>query len=165
MNTPERRTQAPLELRAFIDNIPALAWTALPDGSVECFNQKFIDYSGLSPQQIYGAWRSKRELYPDDFGRFEEWWKEILEFRKPTPTEVRFRRADGEYRWFEISAAPIHDATGNLVRWCRINIDIDDRKRAEQKLQQSEEDLRTILSTIPQAVAMLASDGTCPSPK
>src|SRR6266852_3585006 len=96
MSTPERQSQAPLELRAFIDCVPALAWTALPDGSVECFNQQFTDYSGWSPQQIPRAWRSRDELHRDDLGRFEDWWQEILESRKPAPTEVRFRRADGE---------------------------------------------------------------------
>jgi formate hydrogenlyase transcriptional activator len=149
MSTPERPNQAPSELRAFIDSIPALAWTALPNGSVECFNQQFSEYSGLSPEQIYGAWRSSDEVHRDDLGRFEQWWQEILQSRTPNPTEVRFRRADGEYRWFQISAAPIHDAKGNLVRWCGINIDIDDRKRAERKLQQSEEHLLTILDNIP----------------
>jgi formate hydrogenlyase transcriptional activator len=149
MPMPDPQSQAPLELRGFIDNIPALAWTARPDGSVELFNQQFTDYSGWSPQQMYRAWRSRNELHRDDLERFEQWWQEILESRKPAPTEVRFRRADGEYRWFQISAAPIRDGQGNLVRWCGINIDIDDRKRAELELQQNEENLRRITQTIP----------------
>ena len=159
MSTPERKTQAPWELRAFIDTIPALAWTALPDGSIECFNQKFTDYSGWSPQQIHQACRSRGDLHRDDCARFEEWWQEILESREPAPTEVRFRRADGEYRWFQISAAPIHDAQGNLVRWCGINIDIDDRKRAEQKLQANELSLRQIIDNIPGYVLATSAAG------
>jgi len=135
---PERQSQALSELRAFIDNIPALAWTALPDGSIECFNQQFTDYSGWSARQMPRSWRSSDGLHRDDLDRFEQWWHELLESRKPASTEVRFRRADGEYRWFQISAAPIRDGQGNLVRWCGINIDIDDRKRAEQNLQQND---------------------------
>jgi formate hydrogenlyase transcriptional activator len=159
MSTPEHQSQAPLELRAFIDCVPALAWTALPDGSVECFNQQFTDYSGWSPQQIPRAWRSRDEVYPDDLGRFEEWWREILESRKPAPTEVRFRRADGEYRWFQISAAPIYDVQGNLVRWCGINIDIDDRKRTEEALVARERELQLIVDSIPGMVAVFAASG------
>ena len=159
MSTPERQSQAPLELRAFIDCIPALAWTALPDGSIECFNQQFTDYSGWSPQQIPRAWRSRDELHRDDFRRFEEWWQEILECRKPPPTEVRFRRADGEYRWFQISAAPIYDVQGHLVRWCGINIDIDDRKRAEGALVARERELQLIVDSIPGMVAVFAASG------
>jgi formate hydrogenlyase transcriptional activator len=160
MSMPERQSRAPLELRAFIDCVSALAWTALPDGSVEYFNQKFTDYSGWSLQQIPRASMLRGGLHRDDLGRFEEWWQRIRESRKPTPTEARFRRADGEYRWFQISAAPVYDVQGNLVRWCGINIDIEDRKRAEEKLQQTEEDLRRILDAIPQAVLVLSADGT-----
>ena len=80
--------------------------------------------------------------------------------RKAGVTEVRFRRADGEYRWFQISAAPVHDEQGNLVRWYGINIDIDDRKCAEQKLRQNEQELRTITDAIRQSIVVLAPDGT-----
>ena len=73
---------------------------------------------------------------------------------------MRLRRFDGEYRWFQIAAAPVHDEQGNLVRWYGINIDIDDRKRAEQKLAQDEADLRTITDAIRQSIVVLAPDGT-----
>ena len=56
MSMPERQIQALSELRAFLDNIPALAWTALPDGSVELFNQQFTDYSTLTCFQT-SQWR------------------------------------------------------------------------------------------------------------
>src|SRR5215831_8008899 len=142
MNTNDGENQAPLELRAFIDGIPALAWSAPPDGSPDFFNRSFHDYSGLSPDQIYGGWESM--LHFDDAGEFEKWRQGLQKSRKPGQTEARIRRADGEYRWFQISAAPIHDEQGNLVRWCGVNIDIHDRKCAEQRLRQSEGDLRTV---------------------
>jgi formate hydrogenlyase transcriptional activator len=148
----------PLELRAFIDGIPALAWTALPDGSPEFFNERFPEYSGLAPDEIYDAWKST--LHRDDAPVFEEWWKNLQRSRKPGQTEVRFRRFDGQYRWFQISAAPVHDEEGKLVRWYGINIDIDDRKRAEQQLCQQREDLRTITDAIRQFIVVLAPDGS-----
>ncbi len=146
------------EPRAFIDAIPALAWTARPDGSPEFFNQRFSDYSGVSPDQIHGAWKST--LHADDVKEFEAWWQGLRASRKPGQTEVRFRRSVGEYRWFQISAAPVHDQRGNLIRWCGINIDIDDRKCAEQTLRQREQDLRTITDAIRQSIVVLAPDGT-----
>jgi formate hydrogenlyase transcriptional activator len=73
---------------------------------------------------------------------------------------VRLRRFDGEYRWFQIAAVPVYDEQRNLVRWCGINTDIDDRKRAEQKLRQDEGDLRTITDAIRQSIVVLAPDGT-----
>jgi len=151
-------SRAPLELRSLIDSIPAFAWSASPDGFPEFVNQRLQDYSGLSPDQLYGDWMSI--LHRDEVEEFENWWQGLQNSGKPGQTELRLRRFDGEYRWFQISAAPIHDEQGNLVRWCGVNTDIDDRKRAEQKLRKNEEDLRTIIDAIRQAVVVLTPDGT-----
>ena len=153
------KVAAPLELRAFIDGVPALAWSALPDGSLDFFNQRFRDYTGLSPDQLYGSeWKST--VHRDDIQQFETWWQGLRQSQKAGTTEVRLRRFDGEYRWFQITAAPVYDEHGNLVRWYGINTDIDDRKRAEQKLRQDEADLRTITDAIRQSIVVLAPDGT-----
>jgi formate hydrogenlyase transcriptional activator len=146
------------ELRAFIDGIPAFAWSARPDGFPEFVNHGLQDYTGLSTEQLYCDW--KPILHQDEVEQFEKWWLNLQASRRPGQTELRLRRADGEYRWFHISAASVHDEHGNLVRWYGVNIDIDDRKRAEQKLQQNEESLRTIIDAIRQAVVVLAPDGT-----
>jgi PAS domain S-box-containing protein len=156
MNTNDG-SRAPLELRSFIDSIRAFAWSARPDGFPEFVNQRLQDYSGLSPDQLYGDWKSI--LHRDEVEDFEKRWQGLQNSGKPGQTELRLRRFDGEYRWFQISAAPIHDDQGNLVRWCGINTDIDDRKRAEQKLKKNEEDLRTIIDAIRQAVVVLTPDG------
>ena len=154
----EGQSLGPVELRAFIDGIPALAWTARPDSSPEFLNQRFSDYTGLSQDQIYEAWKST--IHRDDLGVFENWWEGLQKSRQPGDAEVRFRRFDGEYRWYQISVAPVFDEEGNLVRWYGVNTDIDDRKRAEQKLQQNEENLRTITDAIRQFIVVLEPDGT-----
>jgi formate hydrogenlyase transcriptional activator len=146
------------ELRAFIDGIPALAWSTRPDGFPEFVNRRLQDYCGLSTDQVYGEWKSI--LHRDDAEAFENWWQGLQNSGEPGQTELRLRRFDGEYRWFQISAAPVHDEQGNLVRWYGINTDIDDRKRAEQKLRQNEADLRTITDAIRQSIVVLAPDGT-----
>src|SRR5262249_44513867 len=133
MQPSDAKSGAPLELRAFIDGMPALAWSCSPDGFPEFVNQRFIQYSGLTRDQVYGGWKST--LHPDDMEVFENWWQCLRKSTKTGQTEVRFRRADGEYRWFQISAAPVHDETGKLVRWYGVNTDIDDRKRAKQQLR------------------------------
>ena len=157
MNTNDG-SQAPLELRAFIDSIPAFAWSVRPDGSAEFVNRWCQDYTGLSGDQVYGG--RKSILHPDEMEEFEKWWQGLMNSGKPGRAELRLRRFDGEYRWFQISAAPVRDEQGNVIRWHGISIDIDDRKRAEQKLRQNEEDLRTIIDAIRQAVVVLAPDGT-----
>jgi formate hydrogenlyase transcriptional activator len=147
-----------LELRSFIDRVPALAWSALPDGSLDFFNQRFRDYTGLSSDQLYGSeWKSA--VHRDDIQQLETWWQGLRQSQAGT-TEVRLRRFDGEYRWFQITASPVYDEHANLVRWCGINTDINDIKCSEQKLRQEEADLRTITDAIRQSIVVLAPDGT-----
>ncbi len=148
----------PLELRAFIDGVPALVWSLLPNGSAEFVNQRFRDYSGLSADEVCARWKSS--LHSDDADEFEKWWGALQKSRAPGQVEVRLRSAGGAFRWFQISAAPIHDEHGRLIRWYGVNVDIDDRKRAEQQLQRSEKDLRTITDAIRQFIVVLAPDGT-----
>jgi formate hydrogenlyase transcriptional activator len=147
-----------LELRSFIDRVPALAWSAPPDGSLDFFNQRFRDYTGLSSDQLYGSeWKSA--VHRDDIQQLETWWQGLRQSQAGT-TEVRLRRFDGEYRWFQITASPVYDEHANLVRWCGINTDINDIKCSVQKLRQEEADLRTITDAIRQSIVVLAPDGT-----
>jgi formate hydrogenlyase transcriptional activator len=158
MSTSARQSPAAFELGSFIDGIPALAWSALPDRSLDFVNRSFRDYTGLSAHQLYGSqWKSS--IHPDDLPQLEIWWRDAAESLQAGTAEVRLRRFDGEYRWFQISAAPLHDDQGNLLRWYGLNTDIDDRKRAEQKLRQDESDLRTITDAIRQSIVVLAPDG------
>jgi PAS domain-containing protein len=69
MSTSQAQREGPLELRAFIDGIPAFAWSARPDGILEFVNQGLQEYNGLSPEQIYGDWKSV--LHRDDVEEFE----------------------------------------------------------------------------------------------
>ena len=146
------QSRATLELRALIDGVPALAWSALPDGSLDFSNQRFGDYTGLSADQLYGSkWKSA--VHRDDIQQLETWWRDLAQSGEAGTTEVRLRRLDGTYHWFQISAAPVHDEQGTVVRWYGINTDIDDRKCAER-------DLRTITDVIRQSIVVLAPDGT-----
>src|SRR5262245_44767131 len=153
-NTPN---QTPLEPRALIDGVPAIAWSALPDGSLEFLNLRFSEYGG-APAQSCADWRTS--LHPDDAEEFESWWMALRKSGNAGQTELRLRRADGDFRWFQMSVAPVHDERGRLVRWYGINVDIDDRKRAEQQLRRNEEELRTTTDAIRQFIVVLAPDGS-----
>jgi formate hydrogenlyase transcriptional activator len=159
MSTSEGQTRTTLELRAFIDAFPAIAWSALPDGSLDFVNQRFRDYTGLSWDQLTG-WEWRAVVHRDDIQKIETWWRDLSQSLEPGTTQKRLRRFDGEYRWFQIAAAPVHDEQANLVRWCGINTDIHDLKCSEQKLRQEEAEFRTITDAIRQAVVVLAPDGT-----
>ncbi len=159
MTSPESQTPADSELRSFIDRVPALAWSALPDGSLDFFNQRFLDFTGLSPDQLYGSeWKSA--VHRDDIQHLEAWWRDLKQSQVTGTTEVRLRRFDGECRWFQIAASPIHNEQSDLVRWYGIYTDIHDVKCSEHKLRHEEAYFRTITDSIRQVVIVLTPDGT-----
>ncbi len=125
------------DLSSIINMIPALAWSARADGSAECFNRHYLDYIGLSAEQACG-WGWTVAVHPDDAGELIASWTRIIQVQKPGETEARLRRFDGKYCWFLFRVNPLRNEAGAIVKWCGINIDIDDRKRAEEKLRRSE---------------------------
>ncbi|HEX9608323.1 MAG TPA: PAS domain S-box protein, partial [Gemmatimonadaceae bacterium] len=147
-------------LRLIIDTIPAQAWRGLPDGSVDYFNQRWHDYTGLSPTEAH-AWGWKAILHPEDAARtLDKWTHEVVPSGKPGEIEVRLRRFDGEYRWFIVRVEPLRDELGQVSQWYGTNTDIDDLKRAEDKLRRDEQELRRITDAIPQNIIVLGTDGT-----
>jgi len=120
-------------LKLTIDTIPALAWSARPDGSAEFFNQHYLDYTGLSSEQASG-WGWTGAVHPDDLERLAATWQRILASGAPGEAEARLRRFDGAHRWFLFRASPLRDGTGAIVKWFGVNTDIEDRKRAEAEL-------------------------------
>ena len=125
------------EFGLIINTIPALAWSAGPDGSAEFFNQHYLAYVGLPLQQLQGSgWTVA--LHPDDLSSVAGVWRSLLATGKPGEAEARLRRFDGEYRWFLLRASPMLDESGSILKWYGTNTDIDDRKRAEEKLRRSE---------------------------
>jgi formate hydrogenlyase transcriptional activator len=140
-------------LQAVIDTVPSFLWTSLPDGSKEYLNKRWYEYTGLTLEQGKG-WGWKVVVHPDDLDRLIREWLALVEARNPGELETRIRRYDGEYRWFLIRVVPQLDTEGNLVRWFGSNTDIEDRKRAEQKLLEEERELRRITDAIPQAIVV-----------
>jgi PAS domain S-box-containing protein len=124
-------------LKLTIDTIPTLAWAARPDGSAEFFNQHYLEYVGFSAEQAQG-WGWTDALHPDDRFELAAAWRAILASGKPGEAEARLRRNDGTFRWLLFRTNPLRDAKGSIVRWYGVNIDIDDRKRAEEELKRSE---------------------------
>src|SRR6266481_8861133 len=124
-------------LRTMIDQIPALAWSCRPDGSAEFVNQRWLDYTGLSMEEAVG-WGWQATIHPEDLGKTMETWLRIVASEESGKDEARVRRFDGEYRWFLFRAVPVRDERGKVIRWYGTNTDIEDRKRTEEKLRQSE---------------------------
>jgi len=137
-------------LRLIIDTIPAIVWRKSADGSADFLNKHFREYTGLSLEDGLGWGWMNNAFHPDD--RLMEEWRAALAAGKPFEKEARLRRADGQYRWFLIRAVPLLDERGNVVNWYGTTSDIEDLKRAEDRV-------RLIIDTLPTMVWTLQPDG------
>ncbi len=131
-----RLVEAKRELQLTVDTIPALAWSARPDGSADFFNQHYLEYVGLPLEEVRD-WRWTAAVHPDDLGGLARAWERILDAKAGGEAEARLRRSDGVYRWFLLRAQPLRDEKDNIVRWYGINTDIEDRKGAEAELRRA----------------------------
>jgi formate hydrogenlyase transcriptional activator len=152
------RKEAEQNLWHVIDTIPTLAWCNRPDGSNEFLNRNWHEYTGLSPEESHG-WGWQVAFHPEDLPALMERWERMLVSGEPGEIEARLRRHDGVYRWFLIRAQPFRDEAGTIVRWYGTSTDIDDRKQAEDKLRQSERELRQLANMLPQCVVVLDKEG------
>jgi PAS domain S-box-containing protein len=121
------------ELRVVINAVPAFVWSTLPDGAVDFVNDRWLEFTGLSPQDALG-WNWEAAVHPDDRSRVVAEWRAVVKKGRPAEGEMRVRRADGEFRWWVFRNVPLHDESGNIAKWYGTGIDIDDRKRAESLL-------------------------------
>jgi PAS domain S-box-containing protein len=142
-------------LKLIIDTIPALAWSARPDGSADFFNQHYLEFMGLSAQQACD-WGWTAAVHPDDVHGLGAIWQQVLASEQRGEAEARLRRHDGEYRWFLFRVDPLRDERGTVVKWYGVNTDIEDRKRAEDKT-------RLIIDTALDAVITMDAHGTVTS--
>jgi PAS domain S-box-containing protein len=128
------------DLRLIIDSIPASAWSARPDGSIDFFNEHYLDYVGLAKDQA-DFWDFNAAIHPEDLNTLTHALQAILASGQPGETEARLRRFDGEYRWFLIRANPFRDRLGTIVKWYGVNTDIDERKRAEERIRRTQAEI------------------------
>src|SRR5215510_1525181 len=117
-------------LRLVIDTIPEQVWSALPDGSVDFLNQRWLQYTGMSLEEGLGV-GVRAAVHPEDLPLLLDEWERCVATGGPFEKEARIRRADGEYRWFLVRGVPLRDESGTVVKWYGSSVDIEDRKQAE----------------------------------
>jgi hypothetical protein len=136
---------ADVRLRAINNTLPAFVWTGDPDGKVFNFNDRWHEYTGLTAAESEGfGW--VRALHPDDVDRCVRVWEATRDEGGDYEIDVRYRRHDGAYRWYLARAVPVRrQDDSEITGWVGTSIDIDDLRRAEGSLRESEEQVRALL--------------------
>jgi len=123
------------ELRQITDAIPITIVVLSPDGTSLYANRSVLEYSGITLEEVMTGDLGRRVIHPDDVARLEEGRREGLVRGLPFDIEQRARRKDGEYRWFLFRYHPLRDTQGRIIRWYATAMDIDERKRAEERVR------------------------------
>jgi PAS domain S-box-containing protein len=140
--------------RRTFDSLPGMVCMNTPDGRIEDVNETVLDYTGRPLEELRN-WACV--THPDELPMVASRKAHSMATGEPFITDVRVLRADGEYRWFHCHGLPFRDSDGRIIRWYNLLTDIDDRKRAEDRLRRSEHQLRTIVDSIPGMVALVNS--------
>jgi len=156
----EKLRRSEQELRTITDTIRQPVVALAPDGSTLYANRVALDLTGLAIDELDEKGLLARAFHPGDVDRLSAERQRGLSGGTPFDSEVRVLFKDGQYRWHILQYNPLKDESGQVIRWYGTATDIDDRKRAEEKLQQSEQELRTITDAIRQVIVVLAPDGT-----
>src|SRR5216683_3013321 len=147
------------DLRRIVDLIPQTIVVLAPDGKVLYANHRATEYTGLSLADVSADDYRGRVFHSADIERLREERQRCLAGTVPFENEQRVRRRDGTYRWFLIRYNPSLDESGRVTRWYASGTDIEDRRQAEDKLRQDEQELRQLIDFLPEHVIVLDKDG------
>ena len=121
-------------LRQILDSIPGLVCTLNPAGQIELANRRLLEYFGMTLEEL-NSWGTNGAVHPDDLPRVIEELTHSMTTGTPFDSELRYRRADGVYRWSQTRILPCarHRRQNNSLVLV-LSTDIDDRKRAEERV-------------------------------
>jgi PAS domain S-box-containing protein len=125
------------DLRLIIDSIPGMVAVFSAVGELQFVNNQVLRYFGATQEELKN-WQGGGYTHPEDNARSVEAFAQSIASGEWVDNEVRARRFDGVYRWFQSRGHPLRDANGHIARWCNLLTDIDDRKRVEEDLRRSE---------------------------
>lgn len=147
------------ELRVQAESIPQQIWTAGPDGTVDFFNHRTLDYVGKA-MVLNGPARWLSFVHPDDRAAVTDRWKHALDGQHYYEAEFRLRRADGQYRWFLSQAQARRTASGQVLRWYGTNTDVHQQRLLQEQVVASQARFQQLLETLPQMAWTARPDGS-----
>ncbi|MGE5431697.1 MAG: PAS domain S-box protein [Syntrophomonadaceae bacterium] len=124
------------KFRTIAETMPLIVWTAEPDGKFDYLNQRSLEFTGASFEDVMGfGWH--KFLHPESAGCTLEKWKESIETGNILEDTSLLRRYDGQYRWFLSRSVPLRDCKGNIIKWFGTATEIHEQKETEKKLQEA----------------------------
>lgn len=148
-----------INLRQIFDNIPGFVFTLSPAGVVELVNRPYLKYFGKTVEEIR-AWKTSDIVHPDDLPRLTDALSNSMTTGTLLEEELRIRRADGVYRWFQARALPVRGTDDRITAWYGLVTDIEDRKGAEEELRSNERNLRLLINIIPTLIHVVGPDAS-----
>ena len=145
--------ESEVRLREVTNAMPQIVWSALPDGHVDHWNQRWYDYTGTQPGTFGDAsWQDI--VHPESATLIASEWSRSVATGEPYEQEIRLKgAAEGNYRWFLSRATPVRDAGGKIVRWIGTSTDIHEQKTAKAALAFERHQLELIFQDSPAAMA------------
>jgi PAS domain S-box-containing protein len=133
----ERSRENEYKLRQIFETVPGLLWAADPSGGATFVNQRILDYAGIRLEDFrHRGWEAF--LHPADLPETAKAFYQAIQTGTSHEAMHRIRRSDGEYRWHHTHAEPLRDQQGCIVQWYGLSVDIDEAKKAEDRLRRSE---------------------------
>jgi PAS domain S-box-containing protein len=126
------------ESQLIVHTIPGLVAMLTPSGEVDFVNKELVEYCGQQLEAMK-QWGTNGTVQAEDLPRVGRDFAQAVTTGEPYDFEMRVRRFDGVYRWFQVRGLPLRDSGGQIVRWYVLLSDIEDRKRAESELRRTQE--------------------------
>ncbi len=129
-----------LGFEALAESLPHAVWVKRPDGATEYVNSKYTEFVGQDGEWAHG-WSWLELVHPEDLDEARSAWDRALADGGPYKSDLRVRAAGGSYRWVASRGAPVRGPDGAILAWVGTVTDIDDQKRQERRLRQSQREL------------------------
>ena len=147
-----------IDARALVEGIPGFVGILDENGDVQLVNRQILEYTG-QPLEELKNWGTNGTVHPDDLAHVADIFGSSIAAGRPYYIEQRLRRFDGSYRWFGNSGIPARDKSGQIRRWYILLTDIDDKRRMEDALRQSEGEFRLIVQSVAGMICVFSPEG------
>ena len=162
--TEVKRSEAALRnsearYRSLTEALPQLVWTCLPDGMCDYLGSQWVDYTGIPEAEQLGLKWLDLVMHPDDRERTFQAWTSAVREESPYDLEYRLRRYDGVYHWFKTRGRAQRDQDGNIVKWFGTCTDINEQRKYQEALQESEANFRSAFAHAATGMAITGVEG------